>query len=79
MTEAIAIQVNGQVASGRALSNSPSYNYEAISNAVTVWAKSTTNTDTPRHLDLLRDKSKQVMYFFETTGLHSAEVSPIEV
>ena len=79
MKEMIAIQANGTVASGRALSNSINYDYDTISRAVAVWAKSTTNTDTPRHLDLLRDKTKQVMYFFQNTGLHPAEVSPVEV
>ena len=56
-----------------------SYCPEVISGAVAVWAKSSTDADTPRHLDLLRDKGKQVMSFFEFSEVHPAEATPIDV
>lgn len=79
MTEAITIQANGRPTSDSSLSTSVQYSYEVMTNAVAVWAKSRTDADTPRHLDLLRDKTRQVMSFFELTRMHPAEVTPVEV
>ena len=79
MTEAITIQANKRPNSASSLATSVHYSYEVMSNSVAVWAKSTTNSDTPRTLDLLRDKTRQVMSFFELTRMHPAEVTPVEV
>jgi len=50
-----------------------------IQRAVAVWARARTDADTSRRLDLLRDKSKMVMSFFDFAGVHPAVATPQDV
>jgi len=69
-----------QPTNGRtALATGLSYQPDVIAGAVAVWAKSRTDTDTPRHADLLRDKCNMVMSFFDHAEKHPAEATPLDV
>jgi integrase/recombinase XerD len=51
----------------------------ALQNAIVLWADATTDAGTDRRPDLLRDKQHAVIAFFEFTGKHPAEVTPLDV
>lgn len=51
----------------------------AVQNAVNLWADATTRTTSERRHDLLRDKTRAVVSFFEFTGKQPAEVTEIDV
>jgi integrase len=51
----------------------------ALRNAVSLWADATTNAASARRTDLLRDKTKAVIAFFDLTGKHPAAVLPSDV
>lgn len=46
---------------------------------VSLWADHVTDANTPRRLDLLRDKSNAVLDFFSFTGKAPANVTPLDV
>ncbi|MCL4294111.1 MAG: tyrosine-type recombinase/integrase [Anaerolineae bacterium] len=46
---------------------------------VSLWADHVTDANTPRRLDILRDKSNAVLDFFSFTGKAPAEVTPLDV
>ena len=39
-----------------------------LANYITAWANHTTDPDSPRRLDLIRDKGQAITAFFVTTG-----------
>jgi integrase len=51
----------------------------AIRNAVSLWADATTDAASVRRADLLRDKSRAVLSFFELVAKHPAVVLPSDV
>jgi integrase len=51
----------------------------ALRNAVSLWADATTDATSVRRRDLLRDKSKAVITFFDLTGKHPSAVLPSDV
>jgi integrase len=51
----------------------------AIKNAATLWADATTDAESARRTDLLRDKIRAVVTFFEFTGKHLVAVLPSDV
>ena len=51
----------------------------ALAGAVATWASSTTDPESDRRLDLVRDKTRVVGAFFEHVDKHPAQVSPIDV
>ena len=51
----------------------------ALANAIMMWADSTTDAQTNRRHDLLRDKHKAVEAFFESINKHPEEVRPLDV
>jgi len=55
------------------------YNPNAVAGAVALWAQSSTSAGSARRGDLVRDKGKAVMDFFDFTGKHPGLVTPIDV
>jgi len=51
----------------------------AIQNAIALWADATTDPNTPRRHDLLRDKTQAVADFFAYTGQPPHLVTPLDV
>jgi integrase/recombinase XerD len=51
----------------------------ALRNAASLWADSTTDADSTRRPDLLRDKTRAVVAFFDFAGKHPAAVQPADV
>jgi integrase len=51
----------------------------ALKNAVSLWADATTDAASVRRSDLLRDKTRAVIAFFDLTGKHPAAVLPSDV
>jgi site-specific recombinase XerD len=51
----------------------------ALCTAVDSWAATTTASDSPRRTDLLRDKTRMVLSFFEFTQRSPATVQPLDV
>ena len=51
----------------------------ALRNAVALWARAKTDTDSPRCHDLLRDKTRAVGQFLAFTGKHPGQVTPLDV
>ena len=51
----------------------------ALRNAVSLWADATTDAASVRRPDLLRDKSKAVIAFFDFVGKHPAALLPSDV
>jgi integrase len=51
----------------------------ALRNAVSLWADATTDAESVRRQDLLRDKTKAVVTFFDLVGKHPAAVLPADV
>jgi integrase len=51
----------------------------ALRNAVSLWADATTDATSARRIDLLRDKTKAVIAFFDLIGKHPAAVLPADV
>jgi integrase len=51
----------------------------ALRNAVSLWADATTDVTSIRRPDLLRDKTKAVIAFFDLIGKHPAAVLPADV
>jgi integrase len=51
----------------------------ALKNAVSLWADATTDAASVRRLDLLRDKIRAVIAFFDLIGKHPATVLPADV
>src|ERR1044071_1693006 len=51
----------------------------ALRNAVSLWADATTDTASGRRKDLLRDKTKATLSFFELVVKHPAAVLPADV
>ncbi len=51
----------------------------ALAAALTAWANTTTDPDTPRRADLLRDKTNAVRWFFEWVGKAPVQVQPEDV
>jgi integrase/recombinase XerD len=51
----------------------------ALAEVVALWADATTDPSSARRRDLLRDKTRVVVAFFEWTGKGAAEVSPLDV
>jgi integrase len=51
----------------------------ALKNAVSLWADATTDAASVRRLDLLRDKIRAVITFFDLAGKHPAAVLPSDV
>jgi integrase len=56
-----------------------SFTLDALCIAAAFWAAATTAMDTPRRQDLLRDKARMVIAFFEFTQRHPADVTALEV
>src|SRR4051794_38618032 len=50
----------------------------ALRNAVSLWADATTDAESIRRQDLLRDKTKTVVTFFDLVGKHPAAVLPAD-
>ena len=61
------------------LATSYTYEPEVIEQAVSVWATSKTDADTPRHRDLVRDKKGMVLDFFYLTEKHPADITAPDV
>ena len=61
------------------LQTTGSYNAEAVSNALAMWATARTNGELTRSADLQRDKVQIVKAFFDVMPLHPAQVSPVDV
>jgi site-specific recombinase XerD len=55
------------------------FDLDTLCTAVDSWAVTTTASDTPRHTDLLRDKTRMVLAFFEFTQKSPAAVQPLDV
>jgi site-specific recombinase XerD len=55
------------------------FDLDALCTAVDSWAATTTASDTPRRTDLLRDKTRIVLGFFEFTQKSPAAVQPLDV
>jgi integrase/recombinase XerC len=51
----------------------------ALKNAVSLWADATTDAASVRRLDLLRDKTRAVITFFDLTRKHPAAILPSDV
>ena len=51
----------------------------AVANAACVWAKATTSSDSECFTDMVRDKSRAVVDFFDTTGQRSQTAAPGDV
>jgi integrase len=51
----------------------------ALKNAITLWADATTDGRSARRADLLRDKMRAVVAFFDLVGKHPAAVVPLDV
>jgi integrase len=51
----------------------------ALKNAVSLWADATTDAESVRRQDLLRDKTRAVVAFFNLVGKHPAAVLPADV
>lgn len=60
------------------LSNSNSLTAQ-LSPLVSLWADHVTDANTPRRLDILRDKSNAVLDFFSFVGKAPATVSPLDI
>jgi len=63
----------------RALSTGKTATSAALRNAIILWADSTTNPASARRRDLLRDKARVVLAFFEYTGKRPSMVTAIDV
>lgn len=50
-----------------------------ILNATILWADATTNTVSPRRQDILRDKRRAVIAFFDYVKKHPLEIGPVDV
>jgi len=50
-----------------------------LQNAIALWADAKTDADSERRLDLLRDKTRAVTMFFESTGKHPGQITPLDV
>src|SRR5215216_4830102 len=50
-----------------------------LRNAVSLWADATTDAESIRRRDLLRDKTRAVIAFFDLTGKHPSAVLPSDV
>jgi integrase len=59
--------------------NLDSSRFVALRHAAELWADATTNTVSPRRHDILRDKQKVVVSFFEYINKTPAEVTPLDV
>ena len=79
VAETTLVQTIQPLNGNTALVTGLAYQPDVIAGAVAVWAKSRTDTDTPRHMDLLRDKTNMVMSFFNHTRKHPAEATPLDV
>jgi site-specific recombinase XerD len=55
------------------------FDLDALCTAADSWAATTTASDTPRRTDLLRDKTRMVLAFFELTQKSPAAVQPLDV
>jgi site-specific recombinase XerD len=55
------------------------FDLDALCTAVDSWAATTTASDTPRRTDLLRDKTRMVLSFFEFTQKSPMLVQPLDV
>src|SRR5436853_7604828 len=55
------------------------FNLDALCTAIDSWAATTTASDTPRRIDLLRDKTRMVLAFFEFAHKSPAAVQPLDV
>src|SRR5690349_10264039 len=55
------------------------YDEAAVCMAVDTWAAATSDPDSPRFLDLRRDKTRVVLAFFDHTRRHPAAVTPADV
>src|ERR1051326_8684799 len=51
----------------------------ALRHAADLWADATTNAVSPRRQDILRDKRKVVLSFFDYVKKTPAEVTPLDV
>lgn len=51
----------------------------ALRTAVSLWADATTDQDSARRVDLLRDKTKTILSFFGLVAKHPADVLPADV
>jgi len=55
------------------------YDEAAVCMAVDTWATATSDPDSPRFLDLCRDKTRVVLAFFDHIHTHPASVTPTDV
>jgi integrase len=55
------------------------YDEAAVCMAVDTWAAATSDPESPRYLDLCRDKTRVVLAFFDHTRKHPATVNPADV
>lgn len=59
--------------------NQPTSVTAAVAPAISLWVDHTTDPDSPRRADLVRDKSKAVLDFFAFTGKNPLNVTPLDV
>ncbi len=55
------------------------FDLDALCTAVDSWAATTTTSDSPRRTDLLRDKTRMVLAFFEFTEKLPTAIQPLDV
>lgn len=55
------------------------YDEAAVYTAVGIWAEATSDPQSPRFLDLRRDKTRVLLDFFDQLGKHPAAVTPADV
>jgi integrase len=70
---------NHDPSTAAALARVRAFNLDALCIAADLWAATTTAMDTPRRQDLLRDKARMVIAFFEFTEQHPADVTALQV
>src|SRR5215510_5655513 len=73
------IPTSGDLAGAEDFLPERGFNLDALCAAVDSWAATTTASDTPRRTDLLRDKTRMVLSFFEFTQRRPALVQPLDV
>lgn len=78
MTTAL-IPTSGDLANPDDFAPEWAFDLDALCLAVDSWAATTTASDTPRRTDLLRDKARMVLSFFEFTHKSPTLVQPLDI
>jgi integrase len=74
-----APEIAAQSSTGQGLILSNALFDDALANAITLWAESSSDSESLRYRDLIRIKSKAIGGFFGRAGKSPAEISPLDV